>query len=947
VFAMTPEQRWHPNWRMIGVLLALSVFLVTLTSAVAALRGPRWLGYHVVPAAQAHRWRVTFVWPASFAWDAGLRRGTLLQGPASPPTSGSAVVHILSGRCCRHVLIPPWGDTDPTVAWLELPLAAVILGIGAGTLLFARAGRPAFFLLLFCLDVAVGLCGAAAFAHGALWGSILFETCWFALLPPFVLLLATTLPPDGRTPALGWRVPVLVIGLMVVLEVLGLVDVPLYTLTRDMEGLLFIVVQALASGIWGWRAWAARGGPHWPEYRLVLLGLGGAFAGFALLAILPAMLQWRLPWPPEVDSAVLLLFPISLSWALIRYRLLDPRRTVQRTVITVLLLGSALCLGLVLAADRLTVVALIVVVLVAGIGVPLAQRAADRVLPDGQAAYAALVQRSGERLLLAVEPSDLMPILEDVRRGLGLTSLCLRRGDALLAQVGTACNQAYRIPVQHDAEAMATLEVGEKLHHDTLLAADREALAMICQHLGAFLTGQRLLLQLRDTVGRLEETQQRLLTSRRRERERLGERLHRGPLQDIVLLRQTLTPDSHQAAAALRLETSLRTILTETASTLLRDFGLPAAIGAYVTYLEPYARERGCAVTMTLDDAAGALAEDESFALYQLAHEALTNAVRHSDCRQVDVRLQVEGDAVVLDVNDDGCGLPLGWQQARVDHRGLRDALELVQTVRGASATADTTSNGGTVIRARIPWRGRAQRDDDQMMQREDMISIVVAEDHAVMRQGLRRLLAEDDRLVVVAEARTGYEILGLVMQHQPDVLLLDIDLPGQNGLDALRTVKAHIVRPPRTLVLSAFHAEEYICRARELGVAGFLSKDCDGERVRDAIHRIMAGEQVFDPVIAAIMRKQCYTAKGRFKRYSDGSQALSPAELDVLHGMLEGQSYEEIAGVLGRERGTVRSQAATIFDKLAVGTRGQAVRKALQLGILQLNEDQPRPEEG
>ncbi len=215
------------------------------------------------------------------------------------------------------------------------------------------------------------------------------------------------------------------------------------------------------------------------------------------------------------------------------------------------------------------------------------------------------------------------------------------------------------------------------------------------------------------------------------------------------------------------------------------------------------------------------------------------------------------------------------------------------------------------------------------------------------MRQGLRRLLAEDDRLVVVAEARTGYEILGLVMQHQPDVLLLDIDLPGQNGLDALRTVKAHIVRPPRTLVLSAFHAEEYICRARELGVAGFLSKDCDGERVRDAIHRIMAGEQVFDPVIAAIMRKQCYTAKGRFKRYSDGSQALSPAELDVLHGMLEGQSYEEIAGVLGRERGTVRSQAATIFDKLAVGTRGQAVRKALQLGILQLSEDQPKPEEG
>lgn len=225
-------------------------------------------------------------------------------------------------------------------------------------------------------------------------------------------------------------------------------------------------------------------------------------------------------------------------------------------------------------------------------------------------------------------------------------------------------------------------------------------------------------------------------------------------------------------------------------------------------------------------------------------------------------------------------------------------------------------------------------------MQREDIISILIAEDHAVMRQGLRRLLTEDERLVVVAEARTGYEILGLVMQHQPDLLLLDIDLPGQNGLAALRTVQLHIARPPRVLVLSAFHDEEYVGRARELGVAGFLSKDCDGERLRDAIHRIMAGEQVLDPVIEAMVNKQCYSSKGRFQRYSDGSKALSGAELDVLRHMLEGESYEEIATALGREHGTVRSQAANVFDKLDVSSRGQAVRKALQLGIVHLSDE-------
>lgn len=222
------------------------------------------------------------------------------------------------------------------------------------------------------------------------------------------------------------------------------------------------------------------------------------------------------------------------------------------------------------------------------------------------------------------------------------------------------------------------------------------------------------------------------------------------------------------------------------------------------------------------------------------------------------------------------------------------------------------------------------------------MISILIAEDHAMMRQGLRRLLAEDEHLVVVAEARTGYEILGLVMQHQPDMLLLDIDLPGRNGLAALRTVHMHIARPPRVLVLSAFRDEEFVGRARELGVAGFLSKDSDGDRLRDAIYRIIAGEQVFDPAIEAMVQKQSYSTKGRFQRYSDGSTVLSRAELDVLRQMLEGASYEETAVALGREHGTVRSQVASVFDKLGVSSRGQAVRKALQLGILHLGDEQP-----
>ena len=324
-------------------------------------------------------------------------------------------------------------------------------------------------------------------------------------------------------------------------------------------------------------------------------------------------------------------------------------------------------------------------------------------LPDSRTTYAALARRSGERLNLAIDLTDLGPILEEMRRGLGLASLSVWRDGTALAHAGAA-NPApvRRIPVRHDADTLATLEVGEKLRHDTFLAADNEVLSILCQQLGGFLMGHRLLLQLREAVDQLQEMQRHLLTARRRERERLSQHLHRGPLQEVVLLRQTLAPGSSQAAAATQIETSLRAILTETASALLHDFGLPAAIRAYVAYLTPYVNEQGRVLAMELDDTAGGLAEDEAFALYQLAHEALSNAVRHSECRRLTVRVGVAEDLALLEVYDDGCGLPPDWEQARADHRGLRDALELVRTIKGATASAATSAGSGTVVQARV-----------------------------------------------------------------------------------------------------------------------------------------------------------------------------------------------------------------------------------------------------
>jgi len=600
---------------------------------------------------------------------------------------------------------------------------------------------------------------------------------------------------------------------LLVLEIVGFADVALYALTSDVAGILFMCSQVCAVTLWVWRAWPARGGERWPEYRLVLLGLGGAFGGFALLAV-----------------------------------------------------------------------------------------------------------------------------LETVRLSLGLEGLILRGRQVVLVRAGgTLTQDAVSLAVRHDADELAVLMVGEKLRHDTLFAADREALAIFCQQLGAFLSRQQLLLRLCETVARLEDSQARLLTAHRLERERLGQALHRGPLQDILLLRDML-PQGNAADAALRVDITLRAILTETASTVLHDLGLPAAVRAYATHLAPYASLQGCRVAVDADAAVYALADDESFALYALAHEALANAVHHSGATRVEVDLRVETEGVLLRVRDDGCGLPHGWERARIDHRGLGDALDLVRSVRGGTAGAESHTDEGTTIYARVPLHRARQGEESQMMG-GGTIRVLIAEDHKIVRQGLRRILSEDPDLEVVAEASNGDEILSLVLRHQPDVLLLDLDLPGQGGLDALRLVRDHAPRQPRALVLSAFCNEEYVRRARELGVDGFLSKDCGDDNLRRAVRAVATGKGTFDPAVVAISREQTYSGSGRFRRYSDGSIALTAAELAVLHKMLGGQSYEDISQDLGRSFSTVRTQAVKIMEKLDVRSRSEAVLKALQLGILRLED--------
>lgn len=213
-------------------------------------------------------------------------------------------------------------------------------------------------------------------------------------------------------------------------------------------------------------------------------------------------------------------------------------------------------------------------------------------------------------------------------------------------------------------------------------------------------------------------------------------------------------------------------------------------------------------------------------------------------------------------------------------------------------------------------------------------IRIVIAEDHAVVREGTRRILEQHPGLQVVGEAADGREAVELVERLQPDVAILDIAMPQVNGIEATRQIKAH---HPATsvLVLSAYDDDQYVFALLEAGAAGYLLKDIRGSELVDAVRKVHAGEAVLHPVIA---RK----VLGRFvKSQADGeAQArLSERELDVLRLAARGHSNKEIGRVLGLSARTVQVHLAHIFAKLDVASRTEAVIYGLRHGWLRLED--------
>lgn len=221
--------------------------------------------------------------------------------------------------------------------------------------------------------------------------------------------------------------------------------------------------------------------------------------------------------------------------------------------------------------------------------------------------------------------------------------------------------------------------------------------------------------------------------------------------------------------------------------------------------------------------------------------------------------------------------------------------------------------------------------------EQSNMIRVLLADDHALVREGTRRLLETEDDVVVVAEAASGEEAIEAARRFHPDIAVVDIAMPGIGGINATRAIKEE---HPETavLMLSAYDDEPYLLALLEAGAAGFLLKNVHGQELVKALRAVARGESVLPPALAEKMMRRLAT-QPRPTEQQSAAQQLSERELDVLRLAARGLPNKEIARRLNLSIRTVHSHLANIFAKLHVGSRTEAVLLALREGLISLQD--------
>ncbi len=213
------------------------------------------------------------------------------------------------------------------------------------------------------------------------------------------------------------------------------------------------------------------------------------------------------------------------------------------------------------------------------------------------------------------------------------------------------------------------------------------------------------------------------------------------------------------------------------------------------------------------------------------------------------------------------------------------------------------------------------------MINNDKPVRVILADDHAVVRQGIRQFLETSPGIAVIAEASDGLQAIELIRQHRPDVAVLDIQMPGRSGIEVTQAIRAERL-PVGVLILTAFDDTPYVRAVLQAGANGYVLKTAEAQEIVEAVQAVHEGQSVLSPGIARQLMERLVAS-----RAETHIEALTERELEVLRLAAKGFTNKAIGAELSISDRTVQGHLAKIYAKLGAGSRTEAVMRAVTLG--------------
>ncbi|MED3484572.1 hybrid sensor histidine kinase/response regulator transcription factor [Bacillus toyonensis] len=313
------------------------------------------------------------------------------------------------------------------------------------------------------------------------------------------------------------------------------------------------------------------------------------------------------------------------------------------------------------------------------------------------------------------------------------------------------------------------------------------------------------------------------------------------------------------------------------------------------------------------------VSKQSKMTLYRSLQESLTNAVRHGHSTEITVSLHFEPQQIRLDVQDNGCGAE-EWK----DGFGLTAMKERVSQVQGR-VIVYSKKGEGTLISCVLP---------KQVQLSNKQIRLCIVDDHSFIRESLHTILDGQEDLQVVGMAEDGDRAMELCEKLKPDVVLMDLEMPNLNGINATKMIKE---KWPdiRVLILSTFQDTEKVKEIIRNGADGYLLKSMDSRELAESIRLIYRGGTLINHDLFHRMWEENKEAEPFGSKSIGEEYGLTKRELEVLKLLSQGSRYKTIASTLYLSNGTVRNYASNLYEKLGVKNREEAVQKAKDIGLL------------